>query len=90
MEKQTKKNPTKEQYDMGSMGGRKFKIKRNYVSTNHQIFVRRVAVLERVNGCVMTFTSFQQDTHSISEFNGKSTKKFPANNKEEEGLVCII
>jgi len=76
MEKQTKKNPTKEQYDMGSMGGRKFKIKRNYVSTNHQIFVRRVAVLERVNGCVMTFTSFQQDTHSISEFNGKSTKNF--------------
>lgn len=76
MEKQTKKNPTKEQYDMGSMGGRTFKIKQNYVSTNHQIFVRRVAVLERVNGCVMTFTSFQQDTHSISEFNGKSTKNF--------------
>lgn len=76
MEKQTKKNPTKEQYDMGSMGGRTFKIKQNYVSTNHQIFVRRVAVLERVNGCVMTFTSFQQDTHSISKFNGKSTKNF--------------
>lgn len=90
MEKQTKKNPTKEQYDMGSMGGRKFKIKRNYVSTNHQIFVCRAAVLERVNGSVMTFTSFQQDAHSISEFNGKCTKKLAANNKEKEGLVCII
>lgn len=58
MERQTKKNPTNEQCDMASMEGRTFKIKQIYASTDQQIFAHGVAILERAEGCVVTYTSF--------------------------------
>lgn len=70
---------------MASMEGRTFKIKQNYISANHQIFVCRVAVLESVLSGDFYFFSTGYSQHKQCNVH----KKLPANN-EEKGLLCII